>query len=157
MLRKIAEMLRLNLRLWPTLLVLAVVALTVRLGFWQRERAYQKEALATRLARLEQDPPVSVGAALIPANEIEGRRVVARGRFIPKYVVYLDNRPQYGQPGFYVLMPLALKEGGYVLVQRGWLPRHVGERTTIAPYNTPTDNVKIRGLAHAHPSRLFEL
>ncbi len=150
-------MLRFKIRFWPMLLILAVVVLTVRLGFWQRSRAHQKEALAARLAHFAQAVPVPVGATPIPLSEIEYRPVVARGHFMPEYVVYLDNRPHYGNPGFYVVMPLALEGGGYVLVERGWLPRNAMERTALAPYDTPVGNVKVRGLARAHPPRLFEL
>ncbi len=150
-------MLRLKIRFWPALLVLAVVALTLRLGFWQRARAHEKEALAARLARFEQAAPVPVGAKLIPLSEIEFRPVSAQGHFMPEYAVYLDNRPHNGIPGFYVLMPLALNDGGYVLVERGWLPRDVSQRTALAPYETPVGEVKVRGIARAHPPRLFEL
>ena len=34
-------------------------------------------------------------------------------------------------------MPLKLRDGGVVLVNRGWLPRNMNERTAIAPYDTP--------------------
>lgn len=150
-------MLRLKIRFWPALLVLAVVALTLRLGFWQRARAHQKEALAAHLASFEHAAPVPVGAKLIPLTEIEFRPVSARGRLMPEYAVYLDNRPHHGLPGFYVLMPLALNDGGYVLVERGWLPRDVLQRTALAPYDTPVGDIEVIGIARAHPPRLFEL
>jgi len=71
--------------------------------------------------------------------------------------VYLDNRPYNDQPGFYVVMPLKLEGGGYVLVNRGWLPRNIADRATIAPYETPKQPVEVEGIARADASRAFEL
>jgi surfeit locus 1 family protein len=38
-----------KIRWLPALLILIVVAVTVRLGFWQRDRAHQKEALQAHI------------------------------------------------------------------------------------------------------------
>jgi cytochrome oxidase assembly protein ShyY1 len=137
--------------------MLIVVAVTVRLGFWQRDRAHQKEALQANIERYENAPPEPVTARPIALKSIEYHRVRAVGHFMPQRVVYLDNRPYRDQPGFYVVMPLALANGGYVLVNRGWLPRNAAERTAIAPYATPPGEVAIEGIARADASRAFEL
>ncbi|VXB47420.1 SURF1-like protein [Burkholderia sp. 8Y] len=146
-----------KIRFWPTLLILIVVAVTVRLGFWQRDRAHQKEALNARITAFENAPAQRVGVAPIPLKSVEFHRVKARGEFMPERVVYLDNRPYNDQPGFYVVMPLKLEGGGYVLVNRGWLPRNLADRTGIEPYETPTSVVEVEGIARANPSQAFEL
>jgi surfeit locus 1 family protein len=146
-----------KIRLLPALLILIVVAVTVRLGFWQRDRAHQKEALQASIARYESAPPQTVTDAPIALKDIEHHRVRALGRFMPEQVVYLDNRPYNDQPGFYVVMPLKLAGGGYVLVNRGWLPRNIGDRTTIKPYATPQGDFEIEGIARADATRAFEL
>jgi surfeit locus 1 family protein len=144
-------------RLVPTLLILLVMAVTIRLGFWQRDRAHQKEALQAQIERYESALPQAVGAAPLPLGTIEFHRVRATGTFMPNLVVYLDNRPYNDQPGFYVVMPFKLQGGGYVLVNRGWLPRNMADRTTIAPYDTPAGPVTVEGIARADASRAFEL
>src|ERR1700757_1850942 len=126
-----------KIRLIPALLILIVVAVTVRLGFWQRDRAHQKEALEARIVQFEHLSPQPIGPAPIALKDIEFHRVRAVGAFMPEQVVYLDNRPYNDQPGFYVVMPFKLRDGGYVLVDRGWLPRNLSSRETIAPYATP--------------------
>jgi cytochrome oxidase assembly protein ShyY1 len=146
-----------KIRLVPALLILLVMAVTIRLGFWQRDRAHQKEALQAQIDRYEHASPEPVGAAPIALPAIEYHRVRAVGRFMPERVVYLDNRPYQDRPGFYVVMPLALSGGGYVLVNRGWIPRNADVRTAIAPYRTPTGDVTIEGIARANASRAFEL
>jgi surfeit locus 1 family protein len=146
-----------KIRLVPALLILIVMAVTIRLGFWQRDRAHQKEALQAQIERYESAPPQSVGATPLPLKGIEFHRVRATGTFMPELTVYLDNRPYNDQPGFYVVMPLKLQGGGYVLVNRGWLPRNIADRETIAPYETPGGTVEVEGIARADASRAFEL
>jgi surfeit locus 1 family protein len=146
-----------KIRLLPALLILIVVAVTVRLGFWQRDRAHQKEALQAHITQFENAPAQTIGAAPVALKDIEFHRVRAVGSFVPEQVVYLDNRPYNDQPGFYVVMPFKLRDGGYVLVNRGWLPRNMSERTTIGPYVTPKGEVEIEGIARADASKAYEL
>ncbi len=144
-------------RLVPVLLILIVVAVTVRLGFWQRDRAHQKEALQAHITQFENAPAQPVTSAPIALKDIEFHRVRAVGTFVPERVVYLDNRPYNDQPGFYVVMPFKLRDGGYVLVNRGWLPRNPNERTAMKPYDTPKGEIEIEGIARADASKAFEL
>jgi len=146
-----------KIRLVPALLILFVMAVTIRLGFWQRDRAHQKEALQAQIERYESAPPQAVGATPLPLKGLEFHRVRATGTFMPDLVVYLDNRPYNDQPGFYVVMPLKLDGGGYVLVNRGWVPRNVDERTVIVPFDTPNATVTVEGVARADATRAYEL
>jgi surfeit locus 1 family protein len=146
-----------KIRWGPALLILLVVVVTVRLGFWQRDRAHQKEALEAHITQFGNAPAEPIGAASIALKDIEYHRVRARGSFVADKVVYLDNRPYNDQPGFYVVMPFKLVDGGYVLVNRGWLPRNIANRTTIEPYATPAGPIEIEGIARADATRAFEL
>lgn len=137
-----------------TLAAIVVALLTARLGVWQLSRAAEKNALqaATReQARL----PVLDG---LPSgtSELHHRRVQLRGRWSPSHTVYLDNRQMNGRPGFFVVTPLLLADGRAVLVQRGWLPRNVNERTRIDDAPPPEGEVRIEGRIAPPPSRLFE-
>ncbi|RAS30853.1 SURF1 family protein [Paraburkholderia bryophila] len=144
-------------RLIPALLILLVIVVTVRLGFWQRDRAHQKEALEAHISQFENASAQTLGSTPLALKDIEFHRVKARGSFVADKVVYLDNRPYNDQPGFYVVMPFKLAGGGYVLVNRGWLPRNMSNRETIAPYSTPQGEIQIEGIARADATRAFEL
>ncbi|MCM2491274.1 SURF1 family protein [Burkholderia glumae] len=146
-----------KLRWLPTLLILAVIAVTLRLGFWQRDRAHRKEALEAQVQRYEHAAPFEASSAPTALDAVEFHRVRATGRFLPAAAVYLDNRAYRDQPGFYVVMPMRLADGGYVLVNRGWLPRNSADRTAMAPFATPSGTVTIEGIARADASRAFEL
>lgn len=52
----------------PTLIVLAAVAVMLRLGFWQLERMHQKEAMIARYAASVENPRVEVLTS-VPAGE----------------------------------------------------------------------------------------
>ena len=146
-----------KIRLVPALLILFVMAVTIGLGFWQRDRAHQKEALQAQMQRYASAPPVAVGAAPLALKAVAFHRVRATGTFRPDLVVYLDNRSYNDQPGFYVVMPFAVQGGGYVLVNRGWVPRNFADRTAIAPYDTPRGVVTVEGIARADATRAFDL
>jgi len=147
----------LKIRFWPALTVLLVVALTTALGFWQRGRAHEKEARQARIVQFGRAPALVLSATRLPLADTEYHRIAARGHFLSDQTVYLDNRPYQDQPGFYVVTPLKLDDGGAVLVNRGWLPRNLADRTAIAPYRTPAGEVTVTGIARADAGRAFEL
>jgi surfeit locus 1 family protein len=69
----------------------------------------------------------------------------------------LDNRPMNGRVGFYALTPLVLSDGRAVLVQRGWLPRDLQDRSRIVADAAPAGLVNVAGRLAPQPSRLYEL
>ena len=70
-------------RLVTTLAATAGIALTLALAHWQVGRAHEKEALAARLESLAKDAPVTLSSAEVRVEDVEWRRVTARGRFDP--------------------------------------------------------------------------
>ncbi len=142
------------------LAALAVTLLTARLGFWQLDRAAQKTAMQASLDSRAALPALS--AADMPrsgvlAPELEQRQARLQGRWLNDFSIYLDNRPMQGRTGFYLVTPLLLDDGSAVLVQRGWLPRDMQDRTRLsAP--PPTDMIlSVQGRVAPALARLFEL
>lgn len=143
--------------LFGTLLIMAV---TARLGWWQLDRAAQKKSLQHAIesqAAAEVMPASALPATETAAEALRYRRISLRGQWLPEHTVYLENRQMRGLPGFFVMMPLKLPAGDAVLVQRGWLPRNMADRTKIAPYRTPDGEVEVIGRVMAWPSRLTAL
>ena len=135
------------------------MALTLALANWQLNRAHEKEGLAARLAVLAKDVPVSLTAAGIKAQDVEWRRVTARGRFEPRYGVLIDNRIRQGVAGYHVVMPLEIggtSGSGYVLVNRGWIAGNP-DRARLPEVRTPDAAVEISGLAVVPSRRFLEL
>jgi surfeit locus 1 family protein len=136
------------------------VLITARLGLWQLDRAAQKIALQTALQQRSTLPAlgnVQLAAAL-PALESQFHRSVQlRGTWMPERTVFLDNRPMAGRVGFDVVTPLQLMgRGDAVLVQRGWVPRDLLDRTKLPTVPTPLGEVEVVGRLAPAPSRLYE-
>ncbi|HKQ16725.1 MAG TPA: SURF1 family protein [Steroidobacteraceae bacterium] len=107
----------------PTLfgvaLTIAGVLLFVRLGFWQLDRMAEKDALQAKYAA-GQRSVVELTAANA-ATLTQYQRVSARGRYDSAHQILLDSMPSaMGQPGYRVVTPFELEQGGWVLVDRGW-------------------------------------
>ena len=77
------------------------------------------------------------------------------GRFLPDARIYLDNRAYRGRPGFHVLTPLRLEQGGTLLINRGWIARDPYHRTALPPDPLPTGLVEIQGVVRAGVDRTW--
>ena len=115
--------------------------------------------LASIAAAAVAKPMPLAAAGLEDPSRLVHRHLVLHGRWLPERVVYLDNRPNAGQAGLYVLMPLRLDPplAVDVIVNRGWIPRNAMERSRIASYTTPGGSVTVTGIALAEEPRLLEL
>ncbi|QDQ27486.1 SURF1 family protein [Chitinimonas arctica] len=117
----------------PRLLILLVtvlfVALTLRLGLWQLGKAQHKRAQAERMASLDKQAPLPWQGELGPTVWLQSFKV--SGQWRPQGQIYLDNRIEQGRAGFHVLAPLELADGRWLLVNRGWLPKTVGQQPEV--------------------------
>ncbi len=141
------------------LLALAAAGFTARLGWWQLDRAAQKTAIADAMRARAAMPPLplqDLARTDVPAAAQAYRHIRLRGRWLPEFTVYLDNRPMAGRTGFIVLTPLLLGPADAVLVQRGWLPRDQLDRTKVAAPALPKGEVELEGQVAPLPSRLLE-
>jgi surfeit locus 1 family protein len=85
------------------------------------------------------------------------RRVLLRGRWLDDKTIFLDNRPMNGRVGFFVITPLLLEgRAEAVLVQRGWVPRDIHDRSRLPPLPAAPGAVEVPGRLAASPSRLYE-
>lgn len=147
-------------RLVVLLAAVLTMAVTARLGWWQLDRAQQKQDLQAAIERQALLPPLT-GADLArepgPASLQWYRRVQVRGEWLDHGTVFLDNRQMAGRPGFFVLTPLQLAPGDAVLVQRGWVPRDMQDRSRLPHLALPAGPVSIQARIAPWPSRLADL
>jgi len=143
--------------LWPTLAALAGIVLTLALGNWQLNRGSEKSALAQRIMAANRDAPIALPASAISSEDVAWRRVEVRGRFEPKYAVFIDNRVLHGVVGYHVLMPLRIGDSErYVLVNRGWVAA-TDTRSQLPQVATASGMVTVVGLATLPSRRYLEL
>lgn len=143
--------------LLPTLAAVAGVVLTLVLGNWQLGRGSEKSALAARIQAANRDQPLLLPASGVNVEDVQWRRIEVRGRFEPKYTVFIDNRILQGGVGYHVIMPLRIDDSEqYVLVNRGWVAA-AGARGRAPAISTPDGPVTVTGLATVPSRRFLEL
>ncbi len=151
-------------RRWLVLLAAVVAAVsTLRLGFWQLDRAAQKTALQQSIESRSALPELAqadLADSAEAASLLYQRRIRLSGHWLPEATVFLDNRQMDGRPGFFVMTPLRLDtdvgNGKLVWVQRGWVPRDNDVRTRLPAVPTPRHLVEVAGRIAPPPARLFE-
>ena len=148
---------------WRRWLVLVASALgvvsTARLGFWQLDRAAQKVSIQSAMDSRRALPPLDpreLASSAEAAQRQHHRGVTLAGQWVSSGTLYLDNRQMGGRPGFYVITPLLLADGSAVLVQRGWQPRDMADRSRVVPPPTPPGPVQVSGRIAPPPPRLYE-
>jgi surfeit locus 1 family protein len=137
----------------PLVATVLVVAACVTAGNWQRRRMHDKQALAAALAAAERMPPVPLPAAADDWSAWRYRRVVATGRYDAATQFLLDNRVHDGRVGYDVVTPLALAGGGYVLVDRGFVPAG-RSRSDLPDAQPPAGDVVVEGRVELPPQVL---
>ena len=145
--------------LFATVLLILAVAAFVRLGLWQLHRAEEKQTLLQHYAAGEQTTLdlTAVDIASIPLYQ----HVRARGHYEPAQQILLDNMPsQHGVAGYRVVTPFQLEQGGWLLVDRGWvamgatrsdlpsIPADSSERQIAGRYDTlPRAGIELAAVA----------
>jgi surfeit locus 1 family protein len=149
---------RFRFRAIPLLATVLVVALGISLGKWQDRRAAEKIALQAKLVERGQAPPLVVTDLPMVADAVEYRKVSVRGEFVPGWPLFLDNRPQDGKVGFYLVMPFKIAGSNrHVLVARGWLPRYTGAHDRLPPFATPAGTIVVTGIAKTSLGKVMQL
>jgi cytochrome oxidase assembly protein ShyY1 len=107
---------------YPTLAFLLLFPLLLSLGFWQLDRAEQKQALLAAQAARSNEMPVALWQLTALTDQDRFRPAVARGRFVAGRQWLQDNRVHAGQVGYHVYSLFEFEGGRGVLVNRGWVP-----------------------------------
>ncbi len=110
---------------WVTLLVLSLMLLLARLGFWQLDRLAQRRAANALIAASLATPPADVTTFDLAAapSTWDNRQVSAYGTFDHEQEVLLKVQNWGYRAGVNLITPLVLDDGETaVLVNRGWIP-----------------------------------
>lgn len=122
-----------------TSLTCALLVLFVGLGRWQWERGEFKQTL-----RRQFEQGAQTAVSLGPRATMSLPRftsVSVRGRWDAAHQFLLDNRTRDGRSGYEVLTPLALDDGRWLLVNRGWLPFE-GYRDRLPDVSLPATSTR---------------
>jgi surfeit locus 1 family protein len=136
-------------RLFTTLVTLVLLAVLVSLGRWQLQRAGEKRALYDAFDK-GADATLTLGSGTPPLPRYQ--HVEAQGHYDESRQVLIDNMTNtQGGAGYFVITPFELAGGGWLLVNRGWVP--VGASRKVLPDVGVAGGARtIRGRADHLPS-----
>jgi surfeit locus 1 family protein len=135
-------------RAFTTLLTIVLIALLISLGRWQLRRADEKRALFDSFAA-GTDATQPVALETLPLRRYQ--HIEASGRYDQGRQVLIDNMVNAERAGYFVITPFELTGGGWVLVNRGWVP--LGSSRAERPLIPVAGDTRfIRGRADNMPS-----
>jgi surfeit locus 1 family protein len=132
---------------WPTVSMLAALAILLSLGTWQMQRKAWKEGLIDAIAQRVTADPVPLDTAArrwTDGEDLEYLRVTARGRFHhdEERLLYAPGKDG---PGYHVFTPLETDAGRYLFVNRGFVPERLKDPASRVA-GRPPGEVAITGL-----------
>ena len=136
-------------RPFMTLLTIVLIALLVSLGRWQLRRAEEKRVLFDSFAA---GTDATQRLDLATPHLRRYQHVAASGHYDQARQILIDNMVNTaGRAGYFVITPFALAGGGWVLVNRGWVPLGAS-RAERPPIAVAGDSRQVRGRADNMPS-----
>ena len=139
----------------PAIATLVVMAVCMRAGFWQLDRAAQRTALAEDARTRAEQGPRSL-AALLALDEPANYPLQVRGEIDNLRPILLDNRMLDGRAGYHVLSPMRTHSGHHLLINRGWI--HRGPDRNLLP-NIPAieGDITVHGQSYVYSDRTWVL
>ncbi len=143
-----------------TLATIIVMALCIKAGLWQYNKAQAKLALQTQLNARLTEPAVALTDQLIAdkiaaSEDLRYLRVKFTGVYDTRYQVLLDNQVENTVAGFHVLTPVQVQGSKlYVLLNRGWV---AGVNRQLPLINTPQGLQEIEGDIALPTAKFFSL
>jgi surfeit locus 1 family protein len=135
-------------RFVTTVITIGVLAMLISLGRWQLHRADDKRVLYSQFAS-GTDATLEITAATLHLNRYQ--HVKATGHYDHTHQLLIDNMSNAaGQAGYYVVTPFGLSGGGWVLVNRGWVPMGAS-RKSLPPIDVSEEERSLRGRADDLP------
>lgn len=127
-----------------TVATLVVMALCIRLGFWQYNKAQSKILAQQKIDQGMMQAPVKLPSVIDDQDEWRYKRVSFKGVYEPEYQIILDNRVHNGKAGYHVITPVKISgDNGYILVNRGWVIASPDRK--LPSISTPDDELDFVG------------
>ena len=147
--------------MWMTLTTFATMALCIKAGLWQYNKAEARQVLQTQLNAGLNQPPVAltdmlVAAKIADSENLRYRRIRFTGIYETRFQVLLDNQVENTVAGYHVFTPMQV-EGSqtYVLVNRGWIKGSPDRKPPVV--TTPQGKQDIEGDIGLPAKKFFTL
>tara|TARA_B110000211_G_scaffold110310_1_gene128096 strand:+ start:9536 stop:10282 length:747 start_codon:yes stop_codon:yes gene_type:complete len=132
---------------WPMVLfTMLVFSLLIKLGFWQSDRALEKEQRQQRISELSQQQALTLTQVLALRDLPDGINdlpIELDGVFVEDKVFLLDNQPDEGRLGYRVYQVMTTNDYA-VLVNLGWVQGSI-DRNVLPAVTAMTGQYVITG------------
>ncbi|PHS72403.1 MAG: cytochrome oxidase biosynthesis protein [Cycloclasticus sp.] len=137
--------------LFLTVLAILVLGLLLSLGFWQLDRAQQKQDLLDLQSSRMSLPAVELINITVSDNNMRYLPVRVAGELDVAQQILIDNQVRHGIAGYSVLTPLRINSKKAILLNRGWLPLG-GDRNVLPDVTVQASNVQVSGKLDHFPT-----
>lgn len=132
-------------------LALLAIALFARLGFWQAQRAVEKQAMLDAVAQvLARRQPMPLSLAIDAQRRNSYDWATGFGRFDERGPLWLDNQQRNGRAGVHAYRVFLPENATPLLVDLGWLPLPADR--AMPAIALPRGRIEVRGLLVPPPS-----
>ncbi len=109
-------------KILSAIVLLVVFSLLILLGFWQLNRADEKQQILKYIEKKNQQAPILIDGNYENLIDNIYQIIKLRGKYDDKHQFIYDNQTHEQQAGYYVLTPFYLQNTTYVLlVNRGFV------------------------------------
>lgn len=134
--------------LFSLILMLAGLTLFTRLGFWQLDRAAERDAVNHEREQRAMAPTLALTSPeTVDLAALRYRSVTLFGEYDREHEFLLDNQPEAGAVGFHVLTPFRVQGSPVaVIINRGFVPLGPDRLHPVIPSPPPEGPVMLLGL-----------
>jgi len=138
------------------LLVVACIALLIGLGFWQLQRAEQKQLLIDQQNAQFSRPAIELHVDRDRLDAVRFQHVFVRGHFDCARQLLLENKIHKGRPGFHVVTAFHPETAvNAILINRGWVSMDSKRAPAPRYLDCPQGDLSIQGVATGFPGLGF--
>lgn len=140
-----------------TLLMLVCIPLFIKFGFWQYNKAEQKQMLQDMYDQALVAAPIDLPLVFSDVENWRYRQVKTTGTYQTEYQILLDNQVEQERAGYHVITPLQLADSGkYVLVNRGWVAANP-DKSILPEIEAPTGEQVVVGHLWLPSTKFYSL
>lgn len=145
-----------------TILTLICIPLFIKFGFWQYNKAQQKQAIQVAYQNAEASSALTFPAHISTATaddiaQWNYKKVKVTGQYETKYQFLLDNKVEQNQAGYHVITPFKIDQSSqYVLINRGWIAGNA-DRNQLPVFETPKGQLTLQGQVWIPSTKIFTL
>ena len=141
----------------PTLVTILLLPILVSLGFWQIDRAAQKQELIRLYDEAQKQAALELKTEQAITPLLNYRDVEIHGQYQERFTIFHDNQVHNKQPGYHVIQAVKIADSDYsVLVNRGWV-RMGQTRQELPSVKTPAESLSLKGKIKLISEKTFTL